>query len=286
MTKAQDRARERRRAEKLAERAGEPVPAVRRDRQVAATLIGALVLVIGAVWFSAWNSHRTQQSASDPLTSSTAEPTPGSTTSASATPTPTATPVVLPGCSAAPKAPGKGLTITQQPDLAGTSGKQFLATMTTNCGAMTIQLFGDKAPKTVSSFRLLAEKSYWKDAPCHRLVTSGIFVLQCGDPTGTGSGPGPGYSYGIENAPADGKYPRGTIAMARTQDPNSNGDQFFIVYKDTSLPTEGGGYTIFGKVVSGLDIVDKVAAAGINPTDHTSPLAPLSILSVSVKAKG
>ncbi|MBK9724925.1 MAG: peptidylprolyl isomerase [Actinomycetales bacterium] len=288
MTKAQDRARERRRAEKLAERAGEPVPALRRDRQVAATLIGALILVIGAVWFSAWNSTRSQQAASDPLSSVTAEPTNQATgsPSTSATPTPSATPIVLPGCTAAPKAPGKGLTLTQQPDLAGTTGKRFLATITTNCGALTIDLYGDKAPKTVSSFRLLAEKDYWKNTPCHRLVTSGIFVLQCGDPTGTGSGPGPGYSYGIENAPADGKYPRGTLAMARTQDPNSNGDQFFIVYKDTTLPTDGGGYTIFGKVVSGLEIVDKVAAAGINPTDQTSPLAPLSILSASVKAKG
>ena len=179
------------------------MPALRRDRQVAATLIGALILVIGAVWFSAWNSTRSQQAASDPLSSVTAEPTNQATgsPSTSATPKPTATPIVLPGCTAAPKAPGKGLTLTQQPDLAGTTGKQFLATMTTNCGALTIQLYGDKAPKTVSSFRLLAEKNYWKNTPCHRLVTSGIFVLQCGDPTGTGSGPGPGTAMASRTPP-------------------------------------------------------------------------------------
>ena len=74
--------------------------------------------------------------------------------------------------------------------------------------------------------------------------------------------------------------------MARTSDPNSNGDQFFIVYKDTTLPTAGGGYSIFGQVTGGMDIVNKIAAAGVNPTDQMSPLAPISILSVSTKAKG
>ena len=75
-------------------------------------------------------------------------------------------------------------------------------------------------------------------------------MLQCGDPTGTGTG-GPGYGFGIENAPPDGKYPRGTLAMARTSDPNSNGSQFFLVYRDSQLPTDGGGYSIFGKVTRG-----------------------------------
>jgi peptidyl-prolyl cis-trans isomerase B (cyclophilin B) len=282
VTKAQDRARERRRAAKLAERTGEPVPALRRDRQMAAALIGMLVIVIGAVWFSSWSSSR-PSAASDNLPSAAATDT--VTPTGTGTPTPTPTPVVLTGCTAAPKIPGVGKTITTAPDLAGTTGKRFVATITTNCGAITAELYGDKAPKTVSSFRLLAQKAYWKDSPCHRLVTTGIFVLQCGDPTGTGGGPGPGYSYGVENAPKDYKYPRGTLAMARTTDPNSNGDQFFIVYKDTELK-DATGYTIFGMVTKGLDIVDKVAAAGVNPTDQTSPLAPLSILSVDVKAKG
>ena len=75
--------------------------------------------------------------------------------------------------------------------------------------------------------------------------------------------------------------------MARTADPNSNGGQFFITYKETQLPTEGGGYTIFGKVTKGLDIVDKIAAnkaLAPNPTDGT-PVSPISILSVSVTEK-
>ena len=99
-----------------------------------------------------------------------------------------------------------------------------------------MELDGAKAPQTVASFLGLARSGYWNDSPCHRLVTSGIYVLQCGDPTGTGSG-GPGYGFGVENAPKDGQYPAGTLAMARTSDPNSNGGQFFIVYKQTSCRT-------------------------------------------------
>ena len=102
----------------------------------------------------------------------------------------------------------------------------------------------------------------------------GIYVLQCGDPTGTGQG-GPGYTFGIENAPKDGKYPTGVLAMARTQDPNSNGGQFFITYKETQLPTDGGGYTIFGKVTKGLDIVEQdCRQQACHPARRTAPVSP------------
>ena len=110
-------------------------------------------------------------------------------------------------------------------------------------------------------------------------------MLQCGDPTGTGTG-GPGYGYGIENAPADGTYPRGTLAMARTQDPNSNGGQFFIVFEETALPVEGGGYSIFGEVVEGMDIVDAIAEAGVaGGAGDGVPAQPISILDVTVEKK-
>src|SRR6478752_6009778 len=82
-----------------------------------------------------------------------------------------------------------------------------------------------------------------------------------------------------ENAPPDGSYPSGTVAMARTSDPNSNGSQFFIVYDDTVLPTDGGGYSIFGQVVEGLDIVQAVAAQGL-ASDQTAPKQPVSILDI------
>ena len=172
------------------------------------------------------------------------------------------------------------------PAKAAAAGKTFIATVKTTCGDMTFELDGAKAPQTVASFINLAKTGFWAPSPCHRLTSEGIFVLQCGDPTGTGQG-GPGYTFGIENAPADGKYPTGVLAMARTQDPNSNGSQFFITYKETQLPTAGGGYTIFGKVTKGLDIVDKIAAAKAvapSPADG-APVSPISILSVSVTEK-
>jgi cyclophilin family peptidyl-prolyl cis-trans isomerase len=109
-----------------------------------------------------------------------------------------------------------------------------------------------------------------------------IFVLQCGDPTGTGSGD-PGYGYGVENAPADFQYPRGTLAMARTQDPNTNGGQFFIVFDQTELP-DPNGYSIFGRVTEGMDIVDRIAEQGVGGTlGPAAPKQPISILSVDVE---
>ena len=96
--------------------------------------------------------------------------------------------------------------------LAGEPGA-LTVRLDTTCGPITLALDG-AAPQTVTSFAFLAEQGYWTDSPCHRLTTEGIYVLQCGDPTGTGRG-GPGYTFGIENAPSDGIYPRGTLALAR-----------------------------------------------------------------------
>lgn len=186
-------------------------------------------------------------------------------------------------CAKPPQAP----TSAEQeklPSKATAQGKTFTAVLHTNCGDITFELYGDKAPQTVASFLQLAT-DYWNDSPCHRLTTQGIYVLQCGDPTGTGSG-NPGYGFGIENAPKDGDYPTGTLAMARSTDPDSNGGQFFIVYADTQLPTDGGGYSIFGKVVDGMKIVNAVAKAGTNdPDGNGAPTQPISILKVTVTEK-
>ncbi|PID96216.1 MAG: peptidylprolyl isomerase [Actinomycetales bacterium] len=171
------------------------------------------------------------------------------------------------------------------PDLEAVRGKSFVATVTTTCGDIVVDLDGAAAPAAVASFVKLANADYWVDTPCHRLTTDGIHVLQCGDPTGTGAGPGPGYHFGVENAPADGQYPAGSVAMARSTDPNSNGDQFFFVHQDTTLPVEGGGYTLFGQVTSGLDLLQRIAAAGAYPPGDGAPLGAISILSVSVQPK-
>jgi peptidyl-prolyl cis-trans isomerase B (cyclophilin B) len=126
-----------------------------------------------------------------------------------------------------------------------------------------------KTPHTVNSFKYLADKKFFDNTKCHRLTTSGIFVLQCGDPKGDGTG-GPGYTIPDENltglgkAGADGTvtYPAGTVAMANTGQPHTGGSQFFLVYKDTKLPPQ---YTPFGTMDStGLSVVKKVAQAGVS----------------------
>lgn len=189
-------------------------------------------------------------------------------------------------CAEPPPLPESPPSFDEAPDKSLAENSRWTATVTTSCGDLVLELYGDKAPQTVSSFLFLARQDYWQDSPCHRLVPEGIYVLQCGDPTGSGSG-GPGYGYGIENAPADGSYPRGTLAMARTMDPNSNGGQFFIVFDDTTLPVEGGGYSIFGRVVDGMQIVDRVAEAGVGGSlGPEAPAQPISILDVTVERAG
>jgi len=203
-------------------------------------------------------------------------------------PDPEAPTTTAAGCELPPAALGTGAQLTL-PDKKIAAGKTYVATVTTNCGDIELTLDGDKAPQAVASFMELSKQNYYLNAPCHRLVTDdSLKVLQCGDPTGTGQG-NPGYGFAVENAPKDGKYPRGTLAMARTSDPKKgNGGQFFIVYGDSTLP-DPDGYSVFGTVTSGLDIVDKIAAAGVAPGGASAtdgfPAAPISILRVAVTEK-
>lgn len=154
-------------------------------------------------------------------------------------------------------------------------------TMATSVGDIGLELDAAAAPCTVNSFVSLAEQGYFDDTSCHRLTTQGIHVLQCGDPTGTGTG-GPGYT--IEDE-VDGSetYPAGTLAMARTQAPDSGGSQFFIVYGETPLPPD---YTVFGTVDdAGLKAVEKVAEDGTDDANNPGdghPVTPVDIESVTV----
>ncbi len=184
-------------------------------------------------------------------------------------------------CTDPPAPPAQPKSYPEAPDASEAAGATTTATIVTNCGDIVVELDGEAAPQTVVSFLFLAQDGYFDDSPCHRLTTAGIFVLQCGDPTGTGTG-GPGYTFGVENAPADGTYPAGTLAMARGSDPNTNGGQFFFVYDKTSLP-DPNGYTIFGTVTKGLDIVEEIAQQGVEGgAGDGAPAQPISILEVSV----
>jgi peptidyl-prolyl cis-trans isomerase B (cyclophilin B) len=151
----------------------------------------------------------------------------------------------------------------------------YQMTIDTSLGKIVAKLDGSKAACTVNSFRYLAGKNFFDSTKCHRLVTSGIKVLQCGDPSGTGTG-GPAYGFANENVPKPGSggqatYQRGVIAMAHSNAPNSNGSQFFIVYGNSPLPAD---YTIFGEITQGMNVVDSVAKAGAAPADQSGNTAP------------
>lgn len=150
------------------------------------------------------------------------------------------------------------LTFDAAPDAATAASGTLI--LTTNCGNISINLAADDAPATVASMAFLANEGFFDGTACHRLTTAGIFVLQCGDPAGNGTG-GPGYQIPDENLPAEGEanYPAGTVAMANAG-PGTGGSQFFLVYEDTTLPS---GYTIWGQVTDGLDIVRAIAEAGV-----------------------
>ncbi len=140
----------------------------------------------------------------------------------------------------------------------------YQATITTNRGTININLLNSKATCTVNSLVHLAEQNYFNSTKCQRLTTESIYVLQCGDPTGTGTG-GPGYEFGSENLKGA-TYPAGTVAMANTGQPNSNGSQFFLVYQDTPLPAS---YTPFGTITQGLPVIDAIAKAGSDNSNGT-----------------
>ncbi|WP_392542171.1 peptidylprolyl isomerase [Oryzobacter telluris] len=266
MTKEQERARARRRYQKVQRRnAQRALERARRMRVVA--VVGTVLVVVGGLAFLGFRFGAGGGSA-----------TPSASTAAT----------TAAGCQPPPSSLGTGAEL-ELPDRKTAEGKTFVATLSTNCGDIEMTLDGAKAPQAVAAFLELARQNYWQSSPCHRLTASeALKVLQCGDPTGTGSGD-PGFGYGVENAPKDGLYPRGTVAMARTQDTEKGtGGQFFLVYGDSTLP-DPVGYTVVGTVTSGLDIVDRIAAAGIapggsSPTDG-APAAPISILTVAVTEK-
>ncbi|GAA1423484.1 peptidylprolyl isomerase [Catellatospora coxensis] len=166
------------------------------------------------------------------------------------------------------------------PTEVSTKGTQTM-TITTDKGPIEVKVNTAKAPCTAASMTYLASKKFFDNTKCHRLVTQGIQVLQCGDPSGTGNG-GPAYKMAEENLPNVTEplkaYPTGTLAMAKTQAPSSTGSQFFIVYGESQL---GPDYTVLGTVTKGLDIVQKVAKDG-NAADGVAPKTPVTIKSLTM----
>jgi peptidyl-prolyl cis-trans isomerase B (cyclophilin B) len=166
----------------------------------------------------------------------------------------------LGGQTTTPEATPEAAPAVELPNAGITEANKATISFTTNQGEIVIETTPSLAPLTVNAIAALAQKNYFDNTICHRLTTEGIFVLQCGDPTGTGTG-GPGFNIPDENLPeaVENNYPAGTVAMANAG-PGTSGSQFFLVYQDTTL---GPDYTIWGSITSGLDILQTIASAGV-----------------------
>jgi peptidyl-prolyl cis-trans isomerase B (cyclophilin B) len=192
---------------------------------------------------------------------------------------------VSPSTSATGKAPDpcekpaagsvKKLSWQKEPAMTIDPSAKYTMKLATTCGEIDLALKAGAAPHTVNSFAFLAGENFFDHTKCHRLTTEGIYVLQCGDPTGTGTG-GPGYTIPDENLKdkslKGNVYPAGTVAMANTGQAHTGGSQFFLVYQDSQLPPS---YTPFGTIsASGMTVLKKIAAAGAQPADQSGNTAP------------
>jgi peptidyl-prolyl cis-trans isomerase B (cyclophilin B) len=249
----------------------------RKQRNAVVAGVVAALLLLGAAGYAA-----VSVTGGDDLRDTAAAPTPSGEPTAdpsadpTAEPTDGATPSAEPAegdCSYQPsREPARPV---EAPGADVDRATPYRAVLDTDQGQISFELLTAEAPCTVHSFRSLAAQDYFDDTPCHRLTDRGIFVLQCGDPTGTGTG-GPGYTFGDENLEGA-TYPRGTVAMANSG-PDTNGSQFFLVYQDTSLPPQ---YTPFGRLSEdSLAALDGIAAGGAAPADengNTAPNTPVQI---------
>ena len=232
-------------------------PSARRNNNSLLLIAAAVaaVVVIGGLLYLYGNSGPSGASPSPVAVHS-----PTTTKNAAAIHAPDATPLASP-----PASPG---------------GDGTTATIQTDLGTITFQVYNQSAPVASENFVNLANAGFYNGLTFHRIVPG--FVIQGGDPNGDGSG-GPGYT--IPDEPVVGDYTRGIVAMARTSDPNSAGSQFFIVLDDSvaqSLP-KSGGYVIFGKVTAGLDVVDQIAAG---PASNEQALDPTVMNLVTIQPAG
>ena len=164
----------------------------------------------------------------------------------------------------------------KEPEMTIDKNKKYIAVMDTTAGKITFELYPKLAPHHVNSFVFLAKQGYYDGVIFHRVIKD--FMLQGGDPTGTGMG-GPGYKLKAEFN--DMKHTRGVLSAARTADPDSAGSQFFIMHGDS--PHLDGKYTAYGKLIDGMDVVDKIANMETDARDR--PANPPSIKSITIEEK-
>ena len=167
-------------------------------------------------------------------------------------------------------------SVTEKPAMQIKQSKNYQAILKTSEGDIAVALSVKETPVTVNNFVYLARNNFYNNTIFHRIIKD--FMIQGGDPEGTGRG-NPGYRFNDE--PFAGEYTRGTIAMANAG-PNTNGSQFFIMHKDNPLPKN---YVIFGKVIEGIDVVDKIATASVELSDNgemSKPISPVQLKTVEI----
>jgi peptidyl-prolyl cis-trans isomerase B (cyclophilin B) len=278
-TSRQRRQAAQRHLQKQLERRAELVKRRRRNLGIVATVVAVAVVVVAAlVLTGVFSSDKSSSSAAGSGSSSAA------TAGAAATTNPDGTIA----CTYSPDKSGntnlKNVGTPPTPKATPTKGTATLL-MSTNQGDLTLTLDRSKAPCAAASFVFLTQQKFFDGSPCHREVNEPTFgVLQCGDPTGSGAG-GPTYKFAQE-VPKGTTYPRGTIAMANTGQPNSTGSQFFLCFTDTQLSPD---YTPVGTVdAAGLAVLDKIAAAGNNGSFAAqagggAPNLPVTITKMTVE---
>jgi len=190
--------------------------------------------------------------------------------------TPLVSMLVLALCAFPAAAEEKAKQWDKPPEMTIDVKKQYIATMDTTMGKIVIELYPKIAPNHVNSFVFLAKQGFYDGVIFHRVIKD--FMLQGGDPTGTGMG-GPGYKLKAEFN--DMKHVRGVLSAARTQDPDSAGSQFFLMHGDS--PHLDGKYTAYGKIIDGMDTVDKIAALETDGRDR--PANPPKINSIKIEEK-
>jgi cyclophilin family peptidyl-prolyl cis-trans isomerase len=201
------------------------------------------------------DSKKAATPAADTADSVAATGTKASSTAASAAPT-GSTPAV------APTQAGGKKTYSAEPPMTIDANKKYFATIKMDIGDIRLELYPKEAPHSVNSFVFLSRDGFYDGVTFHRVIQG--FVAQAGDPTGTGRG-GPGYT--IPDEVNTHKFLDGTLGMAKTSAPNSAGSQWFIDYAPQA--NLDGGYTVFGQLVSGRDVLDKITPR--DPSTATTP---------------
>jgi cyclophilin family peptidyl-prolyl cis-trans isomerase len=270
--------RARQRAGREQRKAEEEKKAKRSSLLRRGAIIAAIaVVVIGSIILFTHNSSKST-TASTTTTTAASTTTTGASSAANAAAQAQANKVsVAAGCPASPSTRVNTLTWSSAPPMTIDTSKIYTAVITTDLGPFTVKLDPSTAPKTVNNFVFLAKQGYYRCVIFHRVIPG--FMDQTGDPTGTGTG-GPGYTIPDElPKTASPQYPIGSLAMANTGQANTGGSQFFIVAgpEGESLPPS---YALFGQVVSGNDIVEKINAQG--STSGVPPAVTHRILSVKV----